>query len=249
MLGAKESAGLSHRDKNAPVPFVRSGWADKKRQRIRILVADEHPIVRYGLRMLLQAEVDLRIVGEAGNCAEAGRLVNKLRPDLLLVDLAREGSFGAEALHQIAGSHPDLRIILLLTVDAERQQIINALKMGVHGVVMKRAPLETFAKSIRMVMAGEYWIPRSNIPDLIRALQGERPEPSTKQRPLNLTARELEIVRAVAAGYTNKDVAQRFSISEDTVKHHLTSVFDKLGVSNRLELAILAIGRGLVPPA
>jgi len=131
-------------------------------------------------------------------------------------------------------------------VDAERQQIINALQMGVHGVVMKRAPLETFVKSIRMVMAGEYWIPRSNISDLIRVLQGDRPELSPKQ---HLTARELEIVRAVAAGYTNKDVAQRFSISEDTVKHHLTSVFDKLGVSNRLELAILAIGRGLVPAA
>src|SRR5215469_711019 len=249
MLRAKESAGLSHRDKNALVPFVRSGWPDKKRQCIRILIAGEHPIVRYGLRMLLQAEIDLRIAGEAGDCAEAVRLIDKLRPDLLLVDLATQGTFGAEALHQIAGSHPDLSIILLLTVDAERQQIIKALQMGVHGVVMKRAPLETFVKSIRMVMAGEYWIPRSNISDLIRVLQGERPEPSPKQNPLNLTGRELEIVRAVAAGYTNKDVAQRFSISEDTVKHHLTSVFDKLGVSNRLELAILAIGRGLVPAA
>jgi len=196
--------------------------------------------------MLFQAEADLQIVGDAADGAEAQKLAAELRPDILLIDLATQRAFGAQALQQIALAHPGLRTILLLTAAADRQQIIDALQLGVRGVVMKNASPKTFIKSIRMVMAGEYWIPRGNIADLVRVLHGT-PDPRQRQKTLNLTPRELEIVLAVAGGYTNRDIAQRFSISEDTVKHHLTSIFDKWGVANRLELALLAIGRGLVP--
>src|SRR5262249_27111427 len=102
---------------------------------------------------------------------------------------------------------------------------------------------------IRVVMAGEYWVPQCNIADLVRVLTRGSGDPRQKQSPLKLTSREWQIVNAVACGYTNRGVAERFSISEDNVKHHLTNIFNKLGVSNRLELAILAIGQGLVPTA
>jgi DNA-binding NarL/FixJ family response regulator len=223
------------------------GNLGEKRQPIRILIADDQPVFRCGLRALLQGEADLQIVGEATDCAEAARLVDNLGPHILLIDLATQGALGAQILQRIARSHPDLRIILLLAADAEKQPIIDALQLGVHGVVTTRASRETFVKSIRMVMAGEYWIPRGTIADFVRALRAVPVDPAQKQSVLKLTPRELEVVIAVAGGYTNKDIAQRFSISDQTVKHHLTNIFDKLGVSNRLELVIIAIGRGLVP--
>ncbi len=112
--------------------------------------------------------------------------------------------------------------------------------------MLRDAPTQAVIKSIRAVMAGEYWIARENISDLVHVLRAsqKRAPKEKKQRNRRLTARELEVVSAVVAGYTNKDIAQKFSLSEDTVKHHLTNIFDKLGVSNRLELAILAISRG-----
>jgi len=249
MSDASQPWGQIQQDENTPVSFLRLHSVDKKCQNIRILIADNHPVFRYGLRVLLRREADMQIVGEATNGAEAVRLAGESRPDILLIDLATQRTSGAPVLREIAGSHPELRTILMLTTQAERQQIIDVLKLGVRGVVMKTASTNTFVKSIRMVMAGEYWIPRGNIADLVRVLHGAPPDPRQKQRSLNLTPRELEIVVAVSTGYTNKDIAQRFSISEDTVKHHLTNIFDKLGVANRLELAVLAIGRGLVPAA
>lgn len=249
MSGASQPTELGQRDENTPVSFLRSTSIDRKRQRIGILIADDHPVFRYGLRMLLQAEADMQIVGEAADGAEAVRLAGELRPDILLIDLATQGASAAQALQKIARLHPGLRTILLLTAEAQKQQIIDALQLGVRGVVMKTAPPKTFVKSIRMVMAGEYWIPRGNISDLVHVLNGAPVDPRQKPRTLNLTPRELEVVLAVAGGYTNGDIAQRFSISEDTVKHHLTNIFDKLGVANRLELTVLAIGRGLVPAA
>jgi two-component system, NarL family, nitrate/nitrite response regulator NarL len=249
MSGASQPWGPGQQDDNTPVPCLRSTSIDRKRQRIRILIADDYPVFRYGMRMLLQREVDMHVVGEAGNGTEALKLANELKPDILLVDLAVQSVFGAQVLQQIYRAHPGLRTILLLTAEAQRQQIVDALKFGVRGAVMKTAPPKTFVNSIRMVMEGEYWVPRGNISDLVRVLHGAPPDPGQKQRMLNLTPRELEIVITVVGGYTNKDIAQRFSISEDTVKHHLTNIFDKLGVANRLELAVLAIGRGLVPAA
>lgn len=249
MSEASHPWGQIQQDENTPVTFLRSRSINKERESIRILIVDIHPIFRYGLRMLLRTEADMQVVGEVADGAEAVRIAGVLKPDILLIDLAIQRPSEAQTLKEISRALPDLRTILLLTAQDDRQQLIDALRLGVRGVVMKTASPKTFIKSIRMVMAGEYWIPRGNIADLVRVLHGAPPDPRQKQRTLNLTPRELEIVIAVASGFTNPDIAQKFCISEDTVKHHLTNIFDKWGVANRLELAVLAIGRGLVPAA
>ena len=214
---------------------------------VRILIADDHPVFRHGLRTLLQAEPGMEVVEEAADGAEAVRLARELKPDVLTLNLATEETSGSEVLQQVANFSPPVRTILL-TRAANRQQIVHALQLGARGVVLRDAPTEAVIKSIRTVMAGEYWVARENISDLVQVLRtsekGSRKE--TKQRNRRLTARELEVVSVVVAGYTNRDIAQEFSLSEDTVKHHLTNIFDKLGVSNRVELAILAISRALV---
>ena len=246
MSRPSQSWGPSQQEENIPVTFLPSPSPVKRGQSVKILIADEHPVFRYGLRMLFHREADMQVVGEAADGAEAVKFAGELRPDILLIDFAIQWASEAQTLKEISRSLPDLRTILLLTAKAEKHLIIDALRLGARGVVMKTASLETFIKSIRMVMAGEYWIPRGNIADLVGVLHGPTPDARQKRRTLNLTPRELEIVVAVAGGLTNPDIAQRFSISEDTVKHHLTNILDKWGVANRLELAILAIGRGLV---
>jgi two-component system, NarL family, nitrate/nitrite response regulator NarL len=214
---------------------------------VRILIADDHPVFRHGLRALLQAEPGMEVVGEAVDGAEAVRMARELKPDVLTLNLTAEEVSGSEVLQQVANFIPPVRTILL-TRAANRQQIVQALQLGARGVVLRDAPTQAVIKSIRAVMAGEYWIARENISDLVHVLRAsqKRAPKEKKQRNRRLTARELEVVSAVVAGYTNKDIAQKFSLSEDTVKHHLTNIFDKLGVSNRLELAILAISRGIV---
>jgi two-component system, NarL family, nitrate/nitrite response regulator NarL len=214
---------------------------------VRILIADDHPVFRHGLRALLQAEPGMEVVGEAVDGAEAVRMARELKPDVLTLNLAAEEVSGSEVLQQVANFSPPVRTILL-TRAANRQQIVQALQLGARGVVLRDAPTQAVIKSIRAVMAGEYWIARENISDLVHVLRAsqKRAPKEKKQRNRRLTARELEVVSAVVAGYTNKDIAQKFSLSEDTVKHHLTNIFDKLGVSSRLELAILAISRGIV---
>lgn len=217
------------------MPALRRRAVYKKSQRIRVLIAGDYPVFRYGLRMLLQSDPDMQVVGETAEGAEAVKLVlGSLRPDILLLDLANQSVMGTQMLRQIARSHPGLRTILMLTTQAERQEVIDVLQLGVRGMVMKTASAQTIVKSIRTVMAGKYWIPQGSIRDLVRVINGGPQVVSRRERTHNLTPRELEIVIAVATGCTNKDLAQRFAISEDTVKHHLTSVFGKSQQFERL---------------
>ncbi len=220
---------------------------DRRPQSIRVLIADDHPIFRDGLRKLLESETGFRVVGEASDGAEAVNLVRKLLPDVLLLDLAMPRVPGMEALGELAGSNNPVRIILL-TAAIEKRQIVEALQLGAKGVVLKESATELLMKSIRSVMAGEYWVGRESVHDLVRTLRELAPAlgEGAKRKSFGLTPRELEIVSTIVAGYTNKDIAQRFSISEQTVKHHLTNVYDKLGVSNRLELALFAVNHQLI---
>lgn len=220
---------------------------DKRGRSIRLLIADGHPIFRDGLRVLLEAEPDLCVVGGATDGAEAVRLARRLKPDILLLDLALPRQSGLDALRELSALRIPVRAILL-TAAIDKSQIIEALQLGAQGVILKEATTELLLKGIRTVMAGQYWVGRERVSDLVQALRDLRSAAAEEARRNNysLTPRELEIVSAIVAGSTNKDIARKFSISEETVKHHLTSIFDKVGASNRLELAHFAIEHRLV---
>jgi two-component system, NarL family, nitrate/nitrite response regulator NarL len=215
---------------------------------IRILLADDHPIVRDGVRRLLETEPDFRVVGQAADGREAVRLVSRCAPDILLLDLAMPRLPGLEVLRELSASDSPVRTILL-TAAIEKEQIIEALQIGARGVVLKEAATELLFKSIRTVMAGQYWVGRAEVADLVQILRALLASSGKLQeRSFGLTRRELEILSTVVAGYSNKEIARQLSLSEDTVKHHLSHIFDKLGVSNRLELAMFAVNHRLVAP-
>jgi two-component system nitrate/nitrite response regulator NarL len=222
----------------------------KKAQPVRIVIADDHPIFRDGLRRLLEAEPDLKVLGEASDGAEAVRLARTLKPDILLLDLAMPKHPGLEALRDLstgAGTNATPVRVILLTAAAEKSQIVEALQLGARGVVLKDSATQLLLKAIHTVMAGEYWVGRESVSNLVQYLRTlvQSSSDEARQKKFGLTPRELEIVAAVVAGYSNKEIAEYFKISEDTVKHHLSNIFDKLGVSTRLELALFAVNQSL----
>jgi two-component system nitrate/nitrite response regulator NarL len=218
----------------------------RAQRRIRVLIADDQVLFREALRLLLETDPDFRVVGHASDGEEAVALAHKLKPDVLLLDPAMPGRPGLEALRSIAsGSRPVHTI--LVTGPMTRAEVLTALQYGAQGIVMKDARPDVLFKSIHAVMNGQYWIQREAVLDLVAAVRESRSvTPQSSGRRFNLTPRELEIIRAIVDGQANKEIASRLGITEPTVKHHLTSIFDKVGVSNRLELALFAIHHGLV---
>jgi two-component system, NarL family, nitrate/nitrite response regulator NarL len=207
-----------------------------------ILIADDHPIFRDGLRMLLETQQEFRVVGEAADGKEAIRLVRELQPDVLLLDLAMPHCSGLEVLRELGRLSTPVRTIIL-TAAVKSSEMVQAIQLGARAVVLKHSATEALFECVHTVMADRYWVASENVSDLMEALRKFQPSPSTgtEGRTFGLTARELEVIVTVVAGYTNKDIAQKFSISEHTVKNHLTNIFDKLGVSNRLELTLYAL--------
>jgi DNA-binding NarL/FixJ family response regulator len=213
---------------------------------IRILIADDHPLFRDGLRKLLQTEPGFEVVGEASDGDELVGLARKAKPDILLLDLSMPKQDGMEVLRALAAAKVPVRT-LMLTASINKAQIVQALKLGAYGVILKESTTQRLFDSIRCVMEGQFWVGRESVSDLVRALRdvSSAAEGGTGTRDFGLTRRESEIVTLVVAGYSNPDIAQRCSISEQTVKHHVSNIFDKLGVSNRLELALFAVNHRL----
>ena len=221
---------------------------DNRNGLIRILLADDHPVVRIGVRNMLKAEGSFDVVGEASDGDEAITQTLELLPDILLLDLYMPRLPGLEAMRAIMSGSPRVKI-LLLTSTITTQQIIEALQIGARGIVLKDALIDHLTTAIRSVVGGDYWIGGKRVVNLVGALHELMQQAAVPERKTyGLTPRELEVVGCIVEGCSNRDVAKQFAISEETVKRHLSNIFDKTGVSTRLELALFAIAHQLVVP-
>ena len=208
---------------------------------VRIVVADDHPVVLVGVRGILASEPEMQVVGEAKDGQEAVRLTRELDPDLLLLDLAMPTLPGLESLRELTTASSRVKT-MLLTGSIERKQILEALQLGARGIVLKRAAGDELISGIRAVMDGQYWLGGGPVTNLVPVLKGLMAEPSEEPHAtFGLSPRELEVIGLIVAGCTNRDIATALGIGEDTVKRHLTHIFDKTGVSTRLELALFAM--------
>jgi two-component system, NarL family, nitrate/nitrite response regulator NarL len=213
---------------------------------IRLVIADEQPFVRHSLCQLLGSDADLLVLGEASNASGATHLVRQLRPDILLVDLDLSRGLELQALCSPAGS-PPLRIVAMVNA-LQKPHIVEAFLLGAHGIVLKTSSPMVLLKSIRSVMAGQYWLEHESVGLLVEALREVVSHKNEQPRPKDygLTRRELEIIKKIVNGHSNKEVGVEFSISERTVKHHLTNIFGKIGVTSRLQLALFAVNHQLM---
>jgi two-component system, NarL family, nitrate/nitrite response regulator NarL len=240
-------------DNNATLNGPGSGSEATARPKIRIVVADDHPIFRDGLCKLLALEEDFEVVAQASDGRQVLDVLQQYEPDVLLLDLKMPGLDGLGTLQRLQATKNKTRVIVLTASD-DKHEFVQAMKLGTSGIVLKQTATELLIKSIRKVHAGEIWLDSHTTAAVIRQFvaNDEPPMPapppaaSVRERERSpLSQREREIVALVAQGFKNKEMAEKMFISEQTVKNHLHNIFDKLGVSDRLELALYAIHNNL----
>jgi DNA-binding NarL/FixJ family response regulator len=220
---------------------------DASRKAIRVLVADDHTLFRETLRKVFESEEYFLIVGEARDGKETLKLAKQLEPDILLLSWQLPELSITDILRSLSTYSTKTQTILLAE-EINRDQIAQAFQFGARGLVLKESSVEVLFSSIRSIVAGKYWMVHesfSSVDQISKKLNKNTPE---KRKPENfaLTPQELKIIAAVASGCTNKAIAKQLSISEQTAKHHITNIFDKLGVYNRLELTLFAVHHKLI---
>jgi NarL family two-component system response regulator LiaR len=210
--------------------------------KISVLIVDDHGVVRQGLRTYLELVDDLEVVGEAENGLEAVAQVRRHQPDVALMDLVMPEMDGIEATRQICAISPSTKVIVL-TSFADDEQVFPAIKAGASGYLLKDVSPADLASAIRAVHAGETHLH----PDVTKRLVDQLASPSTDQGPDELTPRETEVLRLIAEGMSNREIAQALTISEKTVKTHVSNILSKLHLADRTQAAIYAHQHGLAP--
>jgi DNA-binding NarL/FixJ family response regulator len=212
-----------------------------------VVIIDDHPIVRAGMRTALNAAPDITIVAEGATGADALRLVAEHRPDVLVLDVNLPDINGVEVTRQLRAQGA-ATAILILTVHHDRETVFGLLESGAAGYVLKDEALETLANAVRAVARGETWLSPEIAGQVVRRAVGQTPAPATPSA-IPLTPREIEVLCLLAQGFDNTAIAQRLVLTTRTVQNHVSAIYDKLGVSSRTEAALYAIRRGLVQVA
>jgi DNA-binding NarL/FixJ family response regulator len=206
-------------------------------KQVRVIIADDHPVVRAGLHGMLAGQSDLDLVGEASTGEEVLRLVERLRPDVVLMDLRMPGMDGVTATQQIVARYPQTQVLVLTTYDTDAD-ILRAVQAGATGYLLKDTPRQTLHRAIHAAARGETVL----APTVATRLLGQVRAPAQEA----LSVREIEVLACVARGASNKETARQLHISESTVKSHLIHIFGKLGVSDRTEAVTTALQRGIL---
>lgn len=207
---------------------------------IRIVLVDDHSVVRQGLRMFLAIDPEFEVIGEASNGVEAVELVGRLAPDVVLMDLIMPGMEGVEAIRIIRQQHPDVEVIALTSV-LEDQAVVGAVRAGAIGYLLKDTSSDELLKAIRAASSGQVQLSPAAAERLMREIR-------TPESPERLTERETDVLRCIAEGNANKEIARKLQVSETTVKSHVSNILSKLGVPSRTQAALYAVRIGLVPP-
>jgi len=226
---------------------------DNNFHHIRVVIVDDQPIFCRALRRVFESDPSFDVLGEASDAPSAMKLIQQLKPDILLLDLALSRRFELRGVNNFASYLAPVRTLVMLAA-IEKASIVEAFRLGAHGIVLKTSPQQVLVQSLRSVMAGHYWLESEGIAILIDALRDflSQSNGTTSTKEYGLTPRELDIISKIANGRSNKEVGEEFSISERTVKHHLTNIFGKVGVSSRLQLALFAVNHHLMtdqPPS
>ena len=214
---------------------------------IKVVIADDHALFRDGLRKILSLERDILVVGEAGNGDEVPKIVERTKPDVLLLDLKMPKGDVVQNLLDVGARSPTTRV-MILTAFSDEENVLNAAKGGAKGYVPKGVPSATLLQAIKVVHSGGFWIDKEvpsweTFQEIVQVQSGPREAaPQVDESIKALTKREMEILRLVAEGLTNEEIGKKIFISEKTVKTHLTNIFDKLKVNNRFKAALMLMG-------
>jgi DNA-binding NarL/FixJ family response regulator len=208
------------------------------------LIVDDQTLFRVGLARILESDPRIEIVGEAGDGAEAVQLVGSLKPEVVLMDLKMPNMDGTSATREIVAKHPDVKVLILTTFDADNH-VIQALKSGASGYILKNSKVESIVSSLLAIKSGERVMATAVADRVLEMLTGST---TPKEFYDGLTARELEILKLLAGGMANKQIAYQLSISEKTVRNHVSNMYEKLNVYDRTQAALYAVRKGLIDP-
>jgi len=210
---------------------------------VKVIICDDQAIVRDGLEMLLKLEPDINVIGTADDGARAVEMVEKEQPDLVLMDLKMPIMNGVEATRRIRTKYPEVKVLVLTTFDND-EWVLDAIQAGASGYLLKDTPRDDLVKAIRGTVTGRTYVDPSVAGKVLQQVSGRQTQPATLITS-KLTAREVDVLRLIAKGFSNADISDQMFLSEGTVRNHVSAILTKLGVSDRTRAAVIAIQHGI----